>query len=170
MHCPNCGTRVSPEQKFCRACGLELEKIALAVAEQLRAQPDAAAHDDTVAEIQARKRKIEKWLGMATVMFIAALVVSIMAAAVFGLIIGRGEILKGIILLLTMMVGASALFLVVYRESLNEKLTGASSQQKRPLPPSVDTGKLLTNEPIEPVPSVTERTTDLLRVERRRGD
>ncbi|HXC70860.1 MAG TPA: zinc-ribbon domain-containing protein [Pyrinomonadaceae bacterium] len=29
MYCPNCGTKTSANQNFCRACGLGLEKIAL---------------------------------------------------------------------------------------------------------------------------------------------
>lgn len=169
MHCPNCGTRVSSEQKFCRACGLKMEKIALAVAEQLLAQPDAAAREDSIADIQARKRRVEGWLGTATLVFIAALVVSIMAVAVFGLIIGRGEVLKGIVLLLTMLVGASTLSLVIYREALKQKLTDVSSRRGS-LPPSAETGKLPSGEPFEPASSVTERTTDLLTVERERGD
>ena len=27
MYCPNCGKTNSPEQRFCRSCGLGLEKI-----------------------------------------------------------------------------------------------------------------------------------------------
>lgn len=35
MHCPNCGTETSAGQKFCRACGLSLERIAQLLAELL---------------------------------------------------------------------------------------------------------------------------------------
>jgi hypothetical protein len=35
MHCPNCGTEASAGQKFCRACGLSLERFAQLLAELL---------------------------------------------------------------------------------------------------------------------------------------
>ena len=34
MYCPSCGQATSTEQKFCRSCGLSLEKVAESVAEQ----------------------------------------------------------------------------------------------------------------------------------------
>ena len=40
MFCPNCGTKSSADQNFCRACGLGLETIALALNEQLPTQVD----------------------------------------------------------------------------------------------------------------------------------
>jgi hypothetical protein len=35
MHCPNCGTQVTAEQKFCRSCGLQMEAIQQIVARHL---------------------------------------------------------------------------------------------------------------------------------------
>ncbi len=35
MHCPNCGAESSARQKFCRACGLSLERFAQLLAELL---------------------------------------------------------------------------------------------------------------------------------------
>jgi predicted amidophosphoribosyltransferase len=37
MHCPNCGKKTNTEHKFCRSCGLPLEKVAQILAEQLPA-------------------------------------------------------------------------------------------------------------------------------------
>lgn len=39
MHCPNCGTQAIVEQKFCRACGLDLQAISQLVAKQFCEQP-----------------------------------------------------------------------------------------------------------------------------------
>ena len=36
MHCPACGANASPDQKFCRACGLSLERVPGLLAEQLQ--------------------------------------------------------------------------------------------------------------------------------------
>ena len=54
MFCPNCGAKTSVEQKFCRACGLGLEKIALSLTEQL---PTRA--DDNLPS--AEKARLERW-------------------------------------------------------------------------------------------------------------
>lgn len=53
MHCPNCGTQVSAEQKFCRACGLELQAIARLVTQQL-AEKTGAVPTQTGATPSAR--------------------------------------------------------------------------------------------------------------------
>jgi hypothetical protein len=55
MYCPNCSTKISPEQKFCRTSGLGLEKIVQSLGEQLPTQPDET--------LLARKNKLER-LGM----------------------------------------------------------------------------------------------------------
>ncbi len=56
MYCPNCGTKTSADQNFCRACGLGLEKIALSLNEQLPTKVDLS--------LQQRKDRFEK-LGVA---------------------------------------------------------------------------------------------------------
>ena len=56
MFCPNCGTKTSIDQNFCRACGLGLEKIALSLTEQLPTKPNQS--------LQQQKERFEK-LGVA---------------------------------------------------------------------------------------------------------
>ncbi len=36
MHCPSCGANASRDQRFCRGCGLSLEKVPGLLAEQLQ--------------------------------------------------------------------------------------------------------------------------------------
>ena len=55
MHCPNCGTRTSEEQKFCRACGPGLEKVVQILDEQMPRELDES--------LLARKERLER-LGM----------------------------------------------------------------------------------------------------------
>src|SRR5262245_42633779 len=60
MHCPNCGTEASARQKFCRACGLSLERFVQLLAELL---PDG--EDENVARARRRLRQLEKVLKIA---------------------------------------------------------------------------------------------------------
>ena len=55
MHCPNCGVEASAKQRFCRACGLSLERFAQLLAELL---PDG--EDENVARARRRLRELEK--------------------------------------------------------------------------------------------------------------
>src|SRR4029453_13944138 len=57
MYCPLCATRNLDGAKFCRACGTNLETVALALAQQL----DPAQSDkDAAKKLKARKNKLEK--------------------------------------------------------------------------------------------------------------
>jgi uncharacterized membrane protein YvbJ len=51
MYCPDCGAKTSVDLKFCRSCGLGLEKIAQSLVEQLPAMSD---------DLQARKNNLER--------------------------------------------------------------------------------------------------------------
>jgi hypothetical protein len=159
MHCPNCGKQTSTEQKFCRACGLSLDEFARLLTEQV---PEARAR------LLERQQRVERWLGRVSGAFVAMFVFAIIVAVIWGVIIAKGQILGGL-LLLTFIIGAVAsLSLVYYNESLKEKL-GQPVAPDPALPESAPTGKLLSESRFEPVPSVTERTTELLVTEERRG-
>ena len=158
MYCPSCGKSTSVEQKFCRACGLSLEKIAQSLAEQL---PSTQLNED----LEDRKRKVERWLTLLLGSAFGVIVVTVLGALIYKIIITKGDFLLGFALLVLFIALMAALILVVYRESLREALAKRQLSQAA-LPQPEPTGKLLTESHFQPVPSVTEPTTELL-VERK---
>ena len=80
MHCPNCGTKASAGQKFCRACGFSLEKV-----EQLIADQQAAATEQTSKATAGLSddwlRRLEKWAARA--LFIVLMILAAAALALF---------------------------------------------------------------------------------------
>ena len=156
MFCPNCGKETSAEQKFCRACGLGLEKIAHSVAEQLPAQMDD--------NLLAQKQRYERWGVMALSIFALGVLSLIVYGIVYKVMIVKGDVAAGLTLLgLLILVGSGLLSTYLFAKA-NE----AAEATKRRLPVAEEsktadpTGKLLPEVRIEPLPSVTERTTDLL--------
>jgi hypothetical protein len=54
MHCPNCGTEISKNQKFCRSCGMVLQMISEAAAKHLSTADFAESPDESEASKQRR--------------------------------------------------------------------------------------------------------------------
>jgi hypothetical protein len=166
MHCPNCGTKTSAEHKFCRACGLELEKFALLLAEQLPAGELGRAEAEGLARLAARERRTRFWLTAAGLACIVLVVSAVLYGIIAKLIIEKGEVVGGLIFLFIILLGLVFAGLATYNESLKEKL---QRRHEPTLPRGETTGRLLPDGArFEPVPSVTERTTDLLSVENKR--
>jgi hypothetical protein len=166
MHCPNCGTKTSTEHKFCRACGLGLESFALLLAEQLPEAEAGSAQAEGLARLAARSRRVDFWLTAALFTFIACFVGAILYGIVGKLIIEKGQVFGGLIFLFVILLGLSSVGLVAYREHLKEKMQKRVEPQ---LPATETTGRLLPDgASFEPVPSVTEATTELLTVKKSR--
>ena len=162
MYCPNCGTKTSTEQKFCRACGLALEKIVTSLSEQLPTRVDLS--------LQQQKERYQK-LGMAALSVFGLGVLSLILYGVgYKLMMSKGDILTGLAMLGFIIMIACGLTSVVLFAKANEVGQEAT---KRPLQTDLAAGsestkELLTEGNFEPVPSVTDRTTELLGVERKR--
>lgn len=60
MHCPNCGTKASAGQKFCRACGLSLDRFA-----RLLTEAPANLEDKNVTRAKLRLRQLESGIKLA---------------------------------------------------------------------------------------------------------
>lgn len=160
MYCPNCGKQTSPEQKFCRACGLGLDKIAQSLGEQLPARVDET--------LIARKERIEK-IGVAALSVFGLGLLSILAYIVGLELIKNGSLLGALAIIgLVIMFGCGILSVILFARAkeLGEQAT------KRQLQPddtakSGSTRELLSESRMEPIPSVTDRTTELLFAEKR---
>ena len=163
MHCPDCGAKTSPEHRFCRSCGLSLEPFARLLAEHLPAETEGGAEAGELARLMARQRKVERWLGIALSVFIGSIVLGILYGIVAKVIIGKGQLLAGLVFLTVILLGLASVALVAYRETLKEKM-----EKRRPaeLQGEGAATRSLPDARFEPAASVTDRTTDLLAARR----
>ena len=155
MLCPNCGTRMTTEHKFCRNCGMNLEPVSRALAAHLSPGGAAAAKTAREAERRALRRMANG--------LIAGVIVTLFGVLLMALLPGKGFKVIG--------VAAALLGLVAALISVLSPLRSANNGGGEPAPPVLDdataaaTGRLLHEQAVEPVPSITERTTELLGVE-----
>lgn len=162
MYCPNCGTKGSAEQKFCRSCGLGLEKIAQSLGEQLPATLDES--------LDVRKNKLER-MGVAALSVFGVGVLSLILYLVgYKLMFTQGRLLAGLGILAFILIAGCGILSVILFEKANEV---EATKNKHRLQPSKELSKeetspkLLPEALFEPLPSVTERTTELLFAEKK---
>jgi len=162
MFCPNCGAKTSIEQKFCRACGLGLEKIAVSLSEQLPTRPDE--------HLLSQKERYER-LGVAALSVFGLGVLGVfLYGIVYKIMITQGKILGGLALLgFLLMAGCGILSVILFAKAKEaEDAAGKRRlEQKEAAGIATPTNELLTEGHFEPVPSVTDRTTELLYVEKK---
>src|SRR5688572_15753900 len=91
MYCPNCGNEGSTAQKFCRSCGLGLEKIAESLTDQLPAKLDES--------LQQRKARLEKWGVAALSVFGVGVFSFILYGVVYKMMLTQGRVLAGLAML-----------------------------------------------------------------------
>jgi len=162
MFCPNCGAKSSTEQKFCRACGLGLEKIALSVTEQLPTGPDD--------HLLSQKEKFERWGVVALSVFGAGLLSIILYNIIYKMMITQGNIVAGLAALGFLIIAGCGLLAAILFAKAKEAEQAAGKrriQEKDAAVIATPTKELLGEGHFEPVPSVTDRTTELLYVEKK---
>jgi hypothetical protein len=151
MHCPNCGTEASAGQKFCRACGLSLERFAQLLVELL---PDG--EDENVSRARRRLRQLERAIKIAG--WTAGSALGILFAFLGVLTMIESHIGGGIFLLLFGVGIIAAMLVISYQSSLNKKVSERPTSQPT-LQSAETTNKLLSeNQPLIAM-SVAEQTT-----------
>jgi hypothetical protein len=158
MYCPNCGNQNSADQKFCRSCGLGLQKVAQTLSEQLPTKLDVS--------LQQKKERFEK-LGVAALsIFGVGVAIPVLYGIFYKMMYTQGKVIAGLgLLALIIVLGCGLLSVILFAKANEVKETPA----KPPLPdqpelhPQADTRELLEpSSPETPVFSVVDRTTELL--------
>jgi hypothetical protein len=157
MHCPDCGTKASIGQKFCRACGFGLEKV-----EQLISDQRAASTKQPIVTTGRLSddwsRKMEKRAARALFALGGVLVNLMIWAVIAKVMIEEGKIFEGGILLLILIGAVLAAFLGYLRSERKNAASNPLNQQHR-LPQAQETAKMLSEPNAEMAVSVTEQTT-----------
>ncbi len=156
MHCPSCGTETGLETRFCRKCGLALESVGKLVADHSSPEDLKLEKSQTEKAIQQRMYRSLMWGMISFILGMAVLVV-----------VKTFSLDKTINLIGTLFLFI-AMGLMTYGV-LSRMRDGPAPSRKLPPPdrinhlPQADTTKQLPSERVPvPLPSVTERTTQLI--------
>ena len=158
MHCPNCGKPAETEQQFCRNCGMSLETVGKLVAQHDGSPLEKQKKIDNAELEHAIVRKMINWLIWGMI---------VLGLGVFLLVLNKSidlgrwfSFLTSVLILGGMGIATAGV--------LNAIKQGASIQQKRPAE-QIDTTptekSLPTHLSTAALPSITERTTQLISVD-----
>lgn len=161
MYCPNCGKTNSAEQKFCRSCGFNLEKTTQSLAEQFPAT-------EMDKSLQDKQRLVRRLLAILIGGSSSIFLIFVFWKIITDLIIDKGHVLGGLIFIAFIILCVLVILLALYSESLSKASSKHTFPQKT-LQESVPTQKLLYESYLEPITSVTERTTELLKAKGKRS-
>ena len=161
MFCPNCGADNKVGLNYCRGCGLKLDAIVDAVADQMPVGEDIELH---------RRRRMFERTGFGTLKFAAVIGLALIVFFVTqyeALGYFFGSALFGAIV--------AWVWLVLVGLGIRSYPKWFIKGIERPPPVEVSpaagvTTKLIQDRPFEPVPSVTEDTTEHLKVPRDQED
>lgn len=134
MHCPRCGTSATVGQQFCRSCGLNLEKVAELLGNEL-AEPSSSI--DERARLRERQRKFEQWGGIAGLITFGLILLLLIVVVFHQMILKGGAIVIPGLLLILLAIGAAVMGLFqTYSKSLKEKLANPPLPRAAGLPGS----------------------------------
>lgn len=157
MYCPNCGNQNSVDQKFCRSCGLGLQKVAQTVSEQLPTKLDLS--------LQQKKERFEK-LGVAALsVFGVGVAIPVLYGIFYKMMYTQGKVMAGLgLLALIIVLGCGLLSVILFAKANEVKETPANRPQTGALDKPIEDSRDLIKEADwrPPTFSVTDRTTELL--------
>jgi zinc-ribbon domain len=158
MHCPNCGKPATTEQQFCRACGMSLETVGELVAQHSN-MPTATQRKLAKAELdRAIALKMFTWMKWGMI---------ILGIGVAMIVVGKNfnigswfKLLSSFVVLSGIAIACAGLFDAMMKGA---RLSGAKSMKQ--MAAGTESQLLPTNPIPQELPSVTERTTQLIGVE-----
>jgi hypothetical protein len=153
MVCPKCGLQTVPEQKFCRTCGASLQAITQRLPDGTPVTGPGTPAISIREEMHGTSRLVQ-WGFI--VMFLGV------AIGVVGKMLMHDQIVTVVGVLLSL----AGMFLAIYpylSPSSRTRHNSDSSSQPELQKQSQPTKQLPEDRTIEYVPSITERTTDLLK-------
>ena len=158
MHCPSCGKPATTDQQFCRACGMSLETISKLVA-QHAGTPIA---DEKLERREAERlmvRRMFNWIMWGIIMIGIGT-----AMLVFNKTFEIGKWFK-LVSTLTVLGGCGVTVAGVV-STMRRGTQLPSGPRIKELPTSAEPEQLATHQLPKPLPSITERTTQLISEER----
>ena len=166
MFCPNCAANNSTEQKYCRTCGINLEKTAESLLEQI---PNAQR-----TNLKKQNQSVEKFgsfalggFGLIVLTGTGALIYAVFTK----MILSGANVLTGILLIAFIVFAVLSLVFVFLNESSKEKKAKANPLFSNDLTGAKDTAKLLEEKTFESARgSITENSTELLFAESKSGE
>jgi len=153
MHCPSCGHESSLEQKFCRQCGFNLEPVSKLVAGGRAIEP--VEPDKSEAE-RLLVRRMFRWLSWGCIAILLGVVLLVLAKGVLSPIF---YLLASFFLLGGISIATYGLFSSIIKGTY---LPGKASKSPEQIGQNRTTKELPEADIPVPVPSVTERTTQLI--------
>jgi hypothetical protein len=154
MNCRKCGLQTLPDQNFCRSCGNTLQIITQPLAKQATASHLERTRAIIFKDETQRANRLPLWGFI--IMFIGVAIG----------IIGKMLMHEETVTVVGVLVSLVGMFLTVYpylSPSPRQKYDSIPSSQPEVLTQSQPTKYLPQESNIEYVPSITERTTDLLK-------
>ncbi|HKY06022.1 MAG TPA: hypothetical protein VJQ56_14095 [Blastocatellia bacterium] len=136
-----------------------MDKIVQSLAEQTQSE-------EIDKEIRERRRKVDLWLKIVGGVAASVVTGGVLWGVIYEVIIVKGELVTGFMLLGFIIGLILFALLMLYRESL-EKRSARSDLAKPAGTQAPDTAKLLAESFVLPVGSVTERTTELIAADRK---
>ena len=157
MHCPNCGKPATSDQQFCRACGMSLETVGKLVAKHKGSPVAIQAKLDRAEAEKVVVRSMFNWM-MWGMLLVGIGVVMILINKSFP--IGNWfRLLSSLLVIGGMGVATGGVLNAIRRGTL------PSRREANQLAVPPDTKELPTHPIPAELPSVTERTTQLIAVE-----
>lgn len=144
-------------QKFCRGCGLRLERIAEELSLQL---PTHTAHSSAL-----RRARLHEKAGVAAISVFGLVIVGIIVYLIaFGANFKGVQVFFAILLSVMFACGLLSVFFFNYATHLREKTQSPGFRENELNPAAIK--NLPEEKPFQPAHSVTEHTTELLFVEK----